>query len=41
MWTGTLILVTFIYFNELLGVIGKYLIHNIKYFNTHTEILIV
>lgn len=37
MWTGTLGIVTFIYFNEFLGVIGKYLIHSIKYINTYKK----
>lgn len=43
MWTTILRLITFIYLNELLGVIGKYLIHSIKYFNTYIykEILIM
>lgn len=35
MWTTILRLITFIYLKELLGVIGKYLIHSIKYFNTY------
>lgn len=37
MWTTILRLITFIYLNELLGVIGKYLIHSIKYFNTYIK----
>lgn len=43
MWTTILRLITFIYLNELLGVIGKYLIYSIKYFYTYIykEILIM
>lgn len=43
MWTTILRLITFIYLNELLGVVGKYLIYSIKYFYTYIykEILIM